>query len=141
MASIEVLQGLCYFVQYYVLGAQLFLHPHSVPHRQHCPDYKCFLFDLIACRTRRTVCLNPYRNHGNQGAIQSLSRWHKSYYTNFLARNFVPHSVGRYRSLFGCLCRPLYGEQLTRNVQRTVLSVAMQKYSYEQAVRSAGHSV
>jgi len=75
MASAGVLQGLCYFVQYYVLGAQLFLHPHSVPHRQHSPDYKCFLFDLIAYRTRRTVCLNPYRNHGNQGAIQSLSRW------------------------------------------------------------------
>jgi len=59
----------------------------------------------------------------------------------FLARNFVPQSVGRHRSLFGCLCRPLYDEQLTRDTERTVLSVAMQKYSYEQVLRSAGHSV
>ena len=124
-----------------MLGAQPFLHPHLVRHRQHSPDYKRFLFGLIAYRTRRTVCLNLYRNHGNQGAIQSLSHWHKSYYTNFLARNFVPQSVGRYRSLFGGLCRPLYDEQLTRDAERTVLSVAMQKYSYEQVLRSAGHSV
>jgi hypothetical protein len=130
-ASVGVLQRLYCFVKYYVLGAQLFLHPHSVPHRQHSSDYKCFLLDLIAYRTRRTVCLNPCRN---QGAVQSLSRWHKSYYTNCLARNIVPQSVRCYRSLFGCLCRPHYDEQLTRNTQRTVLSVAMHMVRHPRCV-------
>jgi hypothetical protein len=142
MASVGVLQGLCYFVQYCVLVAQLFPHPHLTPHRQHTVPIISAFSSASSRISQGEQCISTYIvTNGNQGAIHALSHWHESFYTHFLARNFVLQSVGLYRSLFGCLCRPLYGEQLTRDAERTVLSVAIQKYSYEQALCSAGHSV